>query len=208
MAALLLGLGGPGLGAQSREIVDRTLAIVSGRVITLADLRTAVTLGLVEGEAASALERLIDRELVLREVDRYAPPEPPDAAIDARLEEIAARVASPDALGRVLADGGFTDLRLRGWVRDDLRIAAYLGQRFAAAGQPTDQDVAAAYARDREQYERAGTTFEAAAPLIRQRLSVERRRDLIADWLADLRRRADITRIEPLGDRSIIPPHP
>jgi hypothetical protein len=179
--------------AQSGTLIERTLAIVGGRVITWSDQRTAMALGLVEGGADAALERLVERELMLREVERYAPPEPTEAAIEARLTEVRRQAPSPDELRRMLELGAFTEDRLRSWVRDDLRIAAYLGQRFAAAGVPSDQEVAAAYARDRADFERSGLTFEAAAPLLRERLSADRRRELIADWVADLRRRADVT---------------
>jgi hypothetical protein len=35
-------------------------------------------------------------------------------------------------------------------------------------------------------------SFEQAAPVIRDRLIASRRRELIADWVADLRRRTDV----------------
>ena len=63
-----------------------------------------------------------------------------------------------DGLARVLRDGGFAERRLRAWIRDDLRVEAYLQQRFAMD---------------------------------------ERRQDLIADWLSDLRRRTPVTLIAP-----------
>ena len=37
-------------------------------------------------------------------------------------------------LKSILAAGGFSEARLRAWLRDDERIAAYLNQRFAADG--------------------------------------------------------------------------
>ena len=66
--------------AASAEVIDRVMAIVDGHLITLSDVRRAMTLHLVDrdgppaGEAA-ALERLIDRMLILQEVERYAPRE-------------------------------------------------------------------------------------------------------------------------------------
>jgi hypothetical protein len=197
MATILIAL----MLAQSSTLIERTLAIVGGRVITWSDQRTAMALGLVQGGAPAALERLVERELMLREVERYAPPEPAEAAIEARLADVRRAIPAGD-LGSVLEAGGFTEDRLRAWVRDDLRIAAYLGQRFAAVGVPSDQEVAAAYARERAEFERAGATFATAAPLLRDRLADERRRELIADWIADLRRRADVTILaDPPGER-------
>ena len=144
------------LVAQPGALVDRTVAVVGGRTITLSDLRVAVALGIVDGSGGEAevVDRLIDRELMLRETDRYTPPDPPEAAVDARLDEARTRAGGEQALERVLESGGFDPARLRRWIRDDLRIAAYLEQHFAMD---------------------------------------DRRADLIADWIEDLRRRTAIT---------------
>jgi hypothetical protein len=137
-------------------IVDRTLALVSGRALTLSDAQTAVALGLVEGDRvdASVVQRLVDRELMLREAERYQPPEPLPSQVNDGIAAATARAGGDDALARTLAAGGFTADRLRVWIRDDLRVQAYLRQRF---------------------------------------VDDERRADLIADWVSDLRRRAEIT---------------
>ena len=186
--------------AQPGELIERTLAIVGGQAITLIDVRRALALGLVESPAtgdpvAAATERLIDRLLVLREVQRYAPPEPADAAVDERVRAVASRFDSADAYRAALEAGAFTEARLRAWVRDDLRIAAYLDQRFAAAGAPGDEDITAQFARRREEFEKTGTTFDAAAPKIREQLASARRAELIADWIADLRRRTPVVEL-------------
>jgi hypothetical protein len=145
---------------QSPELIDRTLAIVAGRTITLSDARTVLALGLVEGASVDSalVQRLVDRELMLRETERYQPAEPPRQQIVDRLARAVERAGSEAELAKLLAAGGFTAERLRAWIRDDLRIESYLGQRFAAD---------------------------------------ERRQDLIADWLSDLRRRTQITVFEP-----------
>ena len=82
--------------------------------------------------------------------------------------------------------------RLRAWVRDDLRTQAYLAQRFASASLPSDTEVSAAYNRQRAEFEKAGQTFEQAAPIVRERLIAARRAELMADWLSELRRRTDV----------------
>ncbi|MFA5911751.1 MAG: hypothetical protein WC815_23475 [Vicinamibacterales bacterium] len=182
--------------AQPGELIERTLAIVGTQVITLGDARAAVRLGLVDAapsaDAAGITQPLVDRELVLREVQRYAPPAPSESAVDARLDDIRKRVAGAAEMARVLDETGFTEARLRAWVRDDLRAVAYLAQRFASASTPTDTEISAAYTRQRAEFDRAGTTFEQAAPILRERLVVSRRRELIADWVSDLRRRTDV----------------
>jgi hypothetical protein len=148
------------LSGQAQELVDRTLAIIAGRTVTLSDARTALALGLVEGAEVDSgvVQRLVDRELMLREIDRYDPPEPSAERIDERLAAARAAAGGKDGLARVLRDGGFAERRLRAWIRDDLRIEGYLQQRFAMD---------------------------------------DRRPDLIADWLSDLRRRTPVTLIAP-----------
>jgi hypothetical protein len=179
--------------AQPGELVERTLAIVGGQVITLSDVNAANALGLIDvGTDASPVTagaaRLIDRLLILREVQRYAPPEPNDAAVDARFNEVRAK----PGFARALELTGFTETRVRAWIRDDLRSQAYLAQRFAAAGTPSEQEIAAGFTRERAEFDAAGTTFEQAIPILRERLTAARRRELIADWVADLRRRTDV----------------
>jgi hypothetical protein len=195
MLMLAAGNWEPGTGNQ--ELIERTLALVGGQPITLGDARAAIALGLVDAGAAgdpipAVTLALVDRELILREVQRYAPPAPGDGAVDARLEEIGKRFADGAALSRVLDLHGFTDTRLRAWVRDDLRTQAYLAQRFASASLPTEQEISTAYARSRAEFDKAGQTFEQATPIVRDRLVATRRRELIADWIADLRRRTDV----------------
>jgi hypothetical protein len=172
----IVSLGGAAALAQPREeLVERTLAIVGGRAVTLADVMTARALGLIAagGTLDAAIETLVERALVLREVERYAPPEPTAEAVNARLADLRARFSEAE-IAAALAAGGFSEARLRTWIRDDLRIAAYLEQRFAAT---------------------ADLSVEQAAPELRARLSAERRASLIADWVADLRRRTPVVEL-------------
>jgi hypothetical protein len=195
--ALMTGVA----GAQG-VVIERTLAIVAGQIITLSDVTTLRELGLIEVGAAedpvaAGARRLIERALILREVERYAPGAPAEAEVDARLAAIRDRYESALDLARVLEAGGFTTARLRAWVRDDLRIASYLAQRFPAAGLPTDQEIGAYFAERREEYERDEVPFEQILPIVRERLVAERRQALIADWVEGLRRRAEVVELYP-----------
>jgi hypothetical protein len=81
----------------------------------------------------AVLSSLIDRALELSEVDRYGPPEPTAAAIEREVGAVRARFPNETALEAALARSGSNLQRLRETLRDDLRIQAYLDQRFAAA---------------------------------------------------------------------------
>ena len=180
-----------------QELIERTLALVGGQAITLSDARAAMALGLVDAGGSqeptpAVTSQLVDRALVLREVVRYAPAAPADSAVAARLEDIRKRAGGVAPLATLLERYGFTEVRVLAWIRDELRTQAYLSQRFASASTPTDAEVSAAYARSRAEFDQAGTTFEQAAPIVRDRLVAARRRELIADWVSDLRRRTDV----------------
>lgn len=151
----ILALGGTVRG----ETLDRVLAVVGGQIITLTDVMAARDLGLQSPGAAAdpiraVLSQLIDRELILDEVERYAPPEPSADAVDRELATVRTRFSSGEALDATLARAGIDEQHLRETLRQNLRIRAYLEQRFSG----TDA----------------------------------RRQALMADWVAGLRRRADI----------------
>jgi hypothetical protein len=185
-----------------QDPLDRTLALVGGQPITLSDARGALALGLIDvGPGAPspivvATGRLIQRELILREVQRYAPGAPSESVVDTRLEQVRKRFPDAAAMNRVLDANGFSEARLRGWVRDDLRTESYLAQRFASASTPTDADIAAAYARSKAEFDNSNTSFERAAPIVRDRLIESRRGELILDWVSDLRRRTEVVMLE------------
>jgi hypothetical protein len=159
-----------GATPASAEIIDRVVAVVSSQVITKSDVEAAVAFGM-----AGNLEELIDRTLMLNEVRRVAPPDPPAADVQARLARMRSRFATPAAFTRALAASGLEESALAMFAADDLRLAAHLDERFSAASQPTDAEIR--------------QTGEAE----RDRLTNERRQALVAAWVAELRRRADIT---------------
>jgi hypothetical protein len=181
------------------ELVDRVMAVVNNSVITLSDVSAAIRLRLLEAPAPSGtnatLERLIERRLMLTEVSRYAPPEPAEALIEARLAAVRARFATGEGFSRTLAEVGLTDAQLRAFVRDTLRIDAYLQQRFGAAIQPSEAEVLEYYRTHPDEFKPGGVllTFEQANDDARAALVAERRAATVRDWVATLRRRADIT---------------
>ena len=163
----------------SAEIIDRVMAILPGQIITQSDVEAAIALGLVEPSGgndrlSAGVSALIDRLLMLAEVRRVVPPEPSESEVEQRAAMIRAHTGSPADYARVLATSGIDDAVVRMHAADDLRLAAYLDERFSAASQPTDQEVLQAGAGSRA------------------RLADERRRALLAAWTAELRRRADI----------------
>lgn len=192
--------------AQAEEVIDRVLAIVSGDLITLTDVMAARDLGLVPVTPAAdpirdVLPRLIDRELILAEVDRYSPPEPGVEALDAAMRVARGRFASEQAFQSTLARSGITENHLRETLRQDLRIQAYLDQRFAVAPF-TDEELGRYYRVHLQTFTRGGAVepFESARPAVVQAAAAEQRAKLVEEWIAGLRRRSDIVDLS-IADR-------
>ncbi|HEX2310113.1 MAG TPA: hypothetical protein VHH91_05295, partial [Vicinamibacterales bacterium] len=169
------------------------------RVITLSDVRTAARFGLVDTEgadiAAVTLERLIDRTLMLAEVERYVPPEPEAGAVRERVDRIRARFANDDAFRSALRVAGIDGSFVEGWARNDLRIERYLEERFAGAAEPTEEDVIAYIRRHEADLRREGRPRDdpEVRKLARAEVARERRRVVVEEWVGELRARADVS---------------
>jgi hypothetical protein len=119
------------------ETIDRVLAVAAGQVIMLTDVTAARDFGLQRDDGApdptrAILAKLIDRALMLAEVDRYGPPEPETEAIDRALADVRARFGDRQAFAAALARSGIDEQHLRETLRQDLRLRTYLDQRFSS----------------------------------------------------------------------------
>lgn len=197
IAAFVLVLG-QAVAARA-QLIDRVLAVVNTQIITLSDVRVALRLGLVRvapggDETGAALQQLVDRRLLAAEVERYAQPEPAAAAINAALQAIRAPFRDALAFEIEINRYGLSQEALRRFVRDTLRIEAYLAQRLASIRPASDEDLQRYYREHAGALSRDG----ALRPLteirdeVRALLLASEREAFIAELLAGLRRRADI----------------
>ena len=211
------GFIGAGREARAQEIaLDRILAVVNGDVVTQSDVRAVRRLRLVPlvtnvapgAVGASApptvgallaapddalLTQVIERRLVLAEIARYAPPEPTAEQIAARRAAWAASFPSNTDLAAALRAAGVREAALAAWLRDDIRIAAYLEQRFAAVAQPTRAQ-AQAYFREHAA-EFSSTDFAKVEADVRKNLAADRRAARIGEWIDALVQRAEIRKV-------------
>jgi peptidyl-prolyl cis-trans isomerase SurA len=181
------------------EIIDRILAVVDTQIITLSDVRAALRFGLVPEDVSvdltgAALQRLIDRRLMLAEVDRYVPPEPSEAAVNASLAALERRFK--DALGLEIAlnQSALTREELRRHLRDTLRIESYLQQRFSTTVQVSDDEVARYYREHPEDFMRDGQLrpFDDVRDIARTRVIENQRATFVRQWVDGLRRRGSV----------------
>ena len=123
----LLAIAAPALEVQAQSAnspveLDRIVSRVHGRIITQSDVRQARAARLVDDVSsdAAAKRALENRWLILSEITRAAPlPPPSDGELAARRSEWQAASGAP-----------MPDAEIQTWLRDDLRIRAYLARQF------------------------------------------------------------------------------
>jgi len=191
--ALVVFMAGP-LAAQS--LLDRVAARVNGSVVLLSDVRAAVMLGLVNGvepDSEDAVEQMVQRALLIEEVNRFPPEEPSPEAIASELGRLRDRAGgSFDAVERA---SGLTADQVRLLARDRLRIQLYIDQRFGLTVPLTEEQVLQYYRDHPDEFTSAGQVvpFERAQGLVRERAGLAQRQQTISRWLGDLRSRADVS---------------
>lgn len=188
--------------ASGQVLLDRVLAVVSGTVITLSDARAALDLGFVDASGARdpiavALTWLIERQLVLDEALRYEAASLDLATVEAAVLAVRLRFPSDQAWSRTLARLGLTEESARALIGDLVFAQAYAESRFAAQFAPSDDELRAAWERERDRFTREGKvlTFEDARAEVEAVVMRERRQQGIAEWIARLRRRADVSEL-------------
>lgn len=183
------------------EVIDRMLAVVAGDLIMMSDVAAAVEFGLVPQATGAdvtgvVLSQLIDRSLMLDEVRRYAPPEPSAESVDRELQAVRGRFLTPEAFQGALARYGVEESSLRQTLRANLRLRAYLSQRFSAV-PPSEEELLQYFGANQERFSRTGepVAFATVRADVLQALELDRRQSMVAEWLSGLRRRANITSV-------------
>jgi hypothetical protein len=132
VAAIGLVLVAPVLRAQQVEL-DRTLERVYDSVVTTSDVRQVRLLRLADGGAdtdAAAQTTIENRLLIMRELSRGSVPEPAADRIAEKREAWRRTLPPSTDVPALLARAGMSGQALDGWFRDELKIEAYLADRF------------------------------------------------------------------------------
>jgi hypothetical protein len=116
---------------SAQQELDRVLVRFGSDMVTQLDVRQARMLKLFAGVPDSDqayVDALVNRRLMLGDLRRASVAEPAADAVEAKYREWQARVGA--GATDLLAQAGMTEAELRGWLRDDLRLQTYLGERF------------------------------------------------------------------------------
>jgi len=186
-------------GAAGRTVrLDEIVAEVEGDPIAQSEVRAIVGLRLpvagVVPTAATALDALINRRLMLIELSHFAPPDPTTDQVRARRQQWLDTLPPGTNVTADLARFGFADDAVLAWFKDELRIGAYVTSRFAAASRPTHDDLVAYFNAHAAEFAVNGVTpaFEAVQDAVTARVTAIRRDDSVREWIAQVRARADV----------------
>ena len=143
MATLLSLVSSVAVIAQAVTL-DRILAIVNGQVITHSEVRAFIDLRLVDIQdgrvpEVEVLNFLIERRVVLDEVNRFVITEPTSVAVDRRLDLLLNQLPDGLELNLVLDRVGLTVGDLRQLLADEIRREVYLVDRFGVTGDERRQ---------------------------------------------------------------------
>ena len=133
--------------------LDRILAIVNGQVITHSDVRTFIDLRLADipggpAQEVEVLNFLIERRVVLDEVNRFVIAEPTTVAVDRHLDLLLSRLPDGFKLNLVLDRVGLTTGDLRQLLADEIRREVYLIDRFGVTGEEAREEAEAGWVAD------------------------------------------------------------
>jgi hypothetical protein len=188
----------PGIVVKGRaQTVDGIAAVVNGNAITLVDLKIAVRFGLTGAGESSTLEealgQIIERALVIGFAGGQIAV--PADELEAFLKGLSSRMG-PEEWRRNLEEFGLDEKDLKPYLEEYLLFRKILEARFSRVFPITIREIEDHY---RNVYvpesKNAG-----AEPLplvqvldrIESRLQNEKRKKQIADWIANLKRQADI----------------
>ncbi|MGH9240964.1 MAG: hypothetical protein ACRD3G_23225 [Vicinamibacterales bacterium] len=123
--------------STAQQVLDRVVARVGSAAITQTDVEAAVAFGIVDPKAGDPVKLMIDRRLMLAEVNRLPPPEPDMRAIQALMVNMKT-AAGPD-VNAVMKRTGVDDKRLSELARETLRIQSYVLKRFPTGPRSEEQ---------------------------------------------------------------------
>jgi hypothetical protein len=187
-------------------IIDQIAIVVRDSVIKDSDIERDIrvvdflnqeklTLDLAARKAAAS--RLIDQQLIRREIDVGEYRTATEADAERLLEKTEKEeYHSPAVFQAALQKYGLTRDQLKQYLRWQLTVLNFINERFRPAVLVTDEDVAQYYRDHTAEFRNASTgktrTLEEAADDIRNRLIEERVNKQFDSWLDARRRSANI----------------
>ena len=123
--------------AAQQQILDRVVARIGSTALTQTDVEAAVEFGIVDPKAGDPLKQMIDRKLMLAEVNRFPPPDPDMRVVQDLMVRM--KAAAGADVNSVMRRTGVDDKRLSELARETLRLQSYIQQRFGNSTRSEQQ---------------------------------------------------------------------
>jgi parvulin-like peptidyl-prolyl isomerase len=190
-------------------LLDRIVATVDGRAITLSELDHAMVTGSLERSAGEkddayrerVLSEMIDEYLRYRDALRFSPALPDPAEVDAAVATLRDRLRKegkdPDSEFRA---AGLDAAQVRAALERQIVVMRYVRDRFAGLVFVSPEDLDQEYAGVSEEYRKTGRVApprDALDEELRARVRDRRTSEEIDKWTRELREKARITRLAP-----------
>jgi hypothetical protein len=182
------------------ELVDRVVASVNNDVITFSELEQAVGFNVALGGKndeklrTETIEGLINRQLLIQEAYRLKFVEVSDRDINAEIEKLKTRLGSDEALAGLLARLDMTVEQLGRMLGERLLVERFVEKKiglFVRVSRDEAQDYFNSHSGEFK-----GKRFQEAQKTIMAVLSQQKLDQQVAQYLAELKSRADI-RLDP-----------
>ena len=183
------------------QTVNCVVAVVNGEIITLLDVEVAAAFGLGRGQEVepatdprfAALDALIDRKVVLDLASDVRGVSGED--LDAAVAEVR-RSVGEDAFAAKLGKFGLAAGDLAAYVEDrilfDRALALRFSQSIPVSVTEVERNYRDIYVPEQTRLGVAVEPLERVAEMIEARIRDARRAQQTAEWVRDLRKRADI----------------
>ena len=190
--------------AQSREPVDRILAVVDNDPILDSEIRQVISLDLVEREPNEddesyrrrVLDQMIDQKLRFHEVDRFGFAEVPIDSVEKEVDRIRGDLGGEEALQARLDEVGLTVQDLRQILARQVMVLIYVEERLGARVFVGLEDIQQYYEEvlvpDLRQKRQTVPPIQEVREPIRALLREQRMNEEFEQWTLDLRADADI----------------
>ena len=207
-------------GAQSSQpppppsVIDRAVALVDGRVITLTELDFEARVGLIQrGGMASAdgpldsetlraaLQLSIAERLENLEGDKLQAFPVEDAEVQGALQQFRSHFANDSEFLQFLDRHEADQQQLSALLGRRIRAAKVLDSRVRLRARASDAEVRRYYEEHRDAY---GPAFDRVREQIQEKLFREHYQELVKAELAQLRKSADVRLIAPFA-RTAVP---
>ncbi len=203
------------LPALAGEVIDGIVVTVNHKPILRSDWDEAVCYELLmqgkpiaqatEADRASALQRLIDRQLLAAQMsgaDSFQPSEDDLQTDVAKLRAEFPYGRDDASWQKLLAGYGFNEQMLRSHLRAELRIMNFVEARLRPNVRVREEEIEAYYRNqllpDLKEAGSKTISFEDVEPRIRELLTQQRMDELLDAWLHNLRQQAEIRTTVPI----------